>query len=183
MSKYKHGKQKKTLDKETFAEIVEKGYFAKPSHKAFLILLYYFGCRVSELLMSGWDSFEITDTHLFADIKACKMGVERPRFMLNLNLPHMDWVITYLKARHCDGKSCKHMAFPFSRQTAWNIVKRVMPEHYPHYFRLNRAVSFLDLGLAPNKIRIWFGWKKWKTIDNYLGYSQKTTEELSEGLE
>ena len=73
--------------------------------------------------------------------------------------------------------------FPFSRQTAWNVVKRVLPEHYPHFFRLNRVVAFLNKDVAPNKIRIWMGWKKFKTVENYLGYSEETIKELSEELE
>lgn len=178
MSKYKHGKQKKTLSPNEFAAIMELGHFVKPSHKAFLALLYYTGARVSEIISLTHGDFILGPTLLSVEIKASKKGVERPAFILPQTLPYVLLVAAILK----DKKRLERV-FPFSRQTAWNIVKRVMPEHYPHYFRLNRAVSFLDQGLAPNKIRIWFGWKKWKTIDNYLGYSQKTTEELSEGLE
>jgi len=178
MSKYKYGKQKKMQDKEAFAEIMEKGHFAKPIHKVFLVLLYYTGARVSEIISLTHGDFILGPTLLSVDIKASKHGVERPAFILPLTLPYVLLVAAILK----DKKRLEKL-FPFSRQTAWNIIKRVMPKHYPHFFRLSRCVSFLDRGIPPNKIRIWFGWKSLKTIDSYLGYSQKTTEELSEGLE
>lgn len=176
--KYKFGKQKKTLEPEAFAELMLKGHFAKISHRAFLVLLYYTGCRVSEILKLTIEDFEITNKEVHVNILASKKGVERPTFTLALSLPEMDWVYAVLKKTKKGSRP-----FPFSRQTAHNIVKRVLPHHYPHFFRLNRVVSFLNQGYPQNKIRIWFGWKKWETINNYLGYSKRTTEELSEGLE
>lgn len=179
MSKYKFGKQKKTLEPDAFSEIMLKGKFANITHRAFLVILYYVGCRVSELLKVTVEDFYIKDNNLHVDILASKQGVERPTFTLPLKLPHMEWVYTVLKKTK---KKPGTLVFPFSRQTAWRIVKRVMPEHYPHFFRLNRVVSFLDLKMPQNKIRIWMGWNRIETINNYLGYSKGTIEELSEGL-
>ena len=177
MSKYKFGKQKKTLEPEAFAEIMLKGSFKKIIHKAFLVLLYYTGARVSEILNLKWEDFEIKDNILYVDCLASKHGVDRPPYDLPLQLPHMKWVYTVLKKRK------KGLGpFTFTRQTAWNIIKRVMPKHYPHYFRLNRAVQMLAQGKPKDKVRIWFGWKQWKTIENYFGISLKATEGLSEGL-
>lgn len=178
MSKYKFGKQKKTLEPSEFAEIISKGHFVKIKHKAFIVLLYYTGCRVSEILSLRVENFKIEQNEIHIDILASKKGVERPTFILKLNLPHMQWIYAVLKKTKGPG-----LVFPFTRQTAWNIIKRVMPEHYPHYFRLNRVVSFLDKKMPQNKIRIWMGWNRMETINNYLGYSKGTTEELSEGLE
>lgn len=177
MSKYKFGKQKKTLEPEAFAEIMLKGTFKKHTHRAFLVLLYYSGCRVSEPLPLTPEDFEIKDNILYVDCLASKHGVERPPYDLPLQLPHMEWLYTVLK------KTKKgRRVFPFTRQTGWNIIKRVMPEHYPHYFRLNRVVNMLDQGKPKNKIRIWFGWKQWTTVENYLGSSKAATKGLSDGL-
>jgi len=178
VSKYKFGKQKKTLEPDAFAEIMLKGIFKKIMHRAFLVLLYYTGCRVNEILSLKKEDFKIKENILYIDILASKKGVERPAFVLPLSLPHMQWVYTILMKTKGPG-----LVFSFTRQTAWNIVKRVMPEHYPHFFRLNRVVSFLDRKMPQNKIRIWMGWNRMETINNYLGYSKGTTEELSEGLE
>lgn len=177
MSKYKHGKQTQTIEPGEFAWIMKKGIFLKPLHKGFLALLYYTGCRVSEILSLKRESFELTEEAITVSIKASKKGVERPPFIISKELSNSEWIVTaYLKADKGE------RVFPFSRQTAWRIVKRLMPKHYPHFFRLNRVVSFLDEEKPRNKIRIWFGWKKFQTVDNYLGYSKGTTRELSEGL-
>ena len=184
MTKYKFEKQKKTLDKAEFAEIIEKGAFKSryipiDVQRAFLVLLYYLGLRVSELLPLTINAFEWTEDYVFIDAPPIKMGVERPRFKLSLQLPFMKYVsLAWYIARRRKSK-----VFPFTRGTAWNIVKRVMPEHYPHFFRLNRATSFLNKGWPPNKIRRWFGWKTFKTVESYLGYAEKDMKDLSEGLE
>jgi len=179
LSKYKFGKQKKTLEPDAFAEIMLKGHFEKLSHRAFLVILYYTGARVSEIVKLTIEEFEIKDNILFIDCKASKHGVERPPFDLALSLPGMQWVYTVLKKTK---KKTGTRVFPFTRQTGWNIIKRLFPKHYPHFFRLNRVVSMLNQGKPKNKIRIWFGWKNWKTVENYLGYSEAATEGLSDGL-
>lgn len=179
MSKYKFGKQKKTLDPEEFKRILKEGPFVKKIHRGFLVILYYLGLRVSELLPLEVEDFVWGHEYVRIEAPAIKMGVERPPFKLSLTLPGMHHLFSTWKA----AKKRKTRVFPFTRQTACNIVKRVMPEHYPHYFRLNRATSFLNKGWPPNKIRRWFGWKTFKTVESYLGYAEKDMAELSEGLE
>jgi len=74
--------------------------------------------------------------------------------------------------------------FPFKEWTAWNIVKRVAPKKYPHFFRLNRTVKFLNNpNVTLDEIRQWMAWKKIDTVNNYLGYSERTIGKLSEELE
>lgn len=34
--------------------------------------------------------------------------------------------------------------FTFSRTTAWRLVKKIFPELYPHYFRMNRITKTAD---------------------------------------
>ena len=197
VTKYKFGKQKKTLEPEAFAEVMEDGDFKKPiTHRGFLATLWYVGCRVSELtgipervtvkgkVLPAFpaptiDSFLWREFDVLAYIPACKGGVERPPFKLSLNLPFIEYIRDTWKI----AKKRKTVVFPFTRQTGWNIVKRVLPEHYCHFFRLNRCVNHLNDPTNPlNDIRVWFGWNSLDTVNSYLGHSQRELSKLSEGL-
>lgn len=180
MGKYKHGKQKSEMEKETFYDIMEHGNFVKPqTHRAFLALLYYVGCRKAEALELTKENFKITDIFLYVDIPAKKHGIERSPFKLNRKLPYVD-VILERAERTRKGKR----VFPFNSVTAWLIIKRVAPKKYPHYFRLNRTVKFLNNpNVTLNEIRQWMAWKSIDTVNNYLGYSERTIGKLSQQLE
>lgn len=176
---YKAGKQTRELTKEEFYAIMEKGRFVRKSHKAFLILLYYIGCRKIEALRLRKESFKVKNGILFADIPAAKGGIERSPFQIDVNLPYVN-----LLCARVEKTKKKKRVFPFTEVTAWNLVKRVLPNHYPHFFRLNRTVKFLnDPNISLNEIRQWMAWKRLATIDSYVGYSERTIGKLSKTLE
>jgi len=182
MGKYKHGKQKRVMENPAFWNIIEHGHFVKPRmHKAFVTLLWYVGCRVSEIIELTKAQFEITKDLVKIDIPAKKHGIERPPFQLNRKLPYVNELAEYIEARR--GK--KRKIFPFSRVTAWQIIKRCCgPKYYPHFFRLNRIVKFLDNpNITLNEIRQWNAWKSLRTVENYLGYSERTIGKLSKTLD
>ena len=61
----------------------------------------------------------------------------------------------------------KEKIFKFCRKTAYNIVKKVFPDRYPHYFRLNRITKILErfgavtvqnvIGINMNSINAYVG--------------------------
>jgi len=180
MGKYKFGKQKKEMLKEEFYNIIEHGRFVKGLlHKSFLVFLYYIGCRKSEALELTKEKFRITQDYLFVDVSAKKHGIERSAFKLNRKLPYVWLILNQLEMTRPNRR-----VFPISPVTAWRIVKRVAPEKYPHYFRLNRTVKFLNNpNVTLNEIRQWFAWKRMDTVNSYLGYSERAIGKLSEQLE
>lgn len=179
MGEYKHGKQTKAMLKEEFYKIMEHGHFVKRMHRAFLVLLYYSGCRISEILELTPSNFNLVGQTLYAKIPAKKGGINRGAFKLDLTLPYVNEVIERLKRVRS-----KRLIFPMTRQTGWLVVKRVAAKKYPYYFRLNRTVHFLNNpSVTLNEIREWMAWKKIETVNNYLGYSERTTEKLSKELE
>lgn len=179
MSKYKHGKQTDALSPEAFAEIMQKGPFVKPVHKAFLAVLYYTGARVSEILRLEKKDFHVIKDVIFIQVKASKHGVKRGDFQIKFTWPFAPFILAAYKHTRA-----RKRVFPFSRQTGWNIVKRVLPEKYPHFFRLNRCVHFLNNpDMTLNKIRQWFAWKNLNTVSNYLGEMPETVGEMSETVE
>ena len=62
-------------------------------------------------------------------------------------------------------------------------LERVMPHHYPHFFRLNRAVNFLnDPTTTTPEMLAWFGWRNIATINRYLGYSKRHLDKQAQRL-
>ena len=179
MPKYKFGKQKRELSKEEFWRFVEKGNFVKRRHKAFFVLIYYTGARKAELLELTKDKFQIDPEFLRVDVKAKKQGIERAAFKLRRDLPYVELIVKAVEKTRGNKR-----VFPFDQTTAWRIVKRVSPKHYPHFFRLNRCVKFLNNPeITLNEIRQWFAWKSLKSVESYLGYSRGTIEKLSSHVE
>jgi len=177
--RYKAGKQTKELTKEEFWKVMEKGRFIKRMHRAFLVLLYYIGCRKIEALRLRKERFKVKGDILFCDIPAVKGGIERNPFQLALSLPYIDELCACIEKTR-KGKR----VFPFTEFTAWLIVKRVLPKHYPHFFRLNRTVKFLNNpNITTNEIRQWMAWKRLATVESYVGYSERTIGKLSKELE
>ena len=170
------------MENPAFWNIIEHGHFVKPRmHKAFVTLLWYVGCRVSEIIELTKAQFEITKELVKIDIPAKKQGIDRSPFQLNRKLPYVNALAEYLESRR--GK--KRRVFPFSRVTAWAIIKRAFGEkYYPHYFRLNRTVRFLNnKNVTTNEVRQWMAWKSLRTVENYLGYSERTIGKLSKTLD
>jgi integrase len=179
MPRYAHGKQTKSMTQEEFLAAMEKGHFMKPRHKAFLALLYYTGSRKAEILELTPEAWQVAPDALIVRVKAKKHGVERGAYILRRDLPYVNDIAAAVEKT----RPAKRI-FPFTPSTAWNVVKRILPKHYPHYFRLNRAVHFLDKpDVTLDEVRQWFGWKSLRTVDHYLGYSERTTTKLSVRLE
>lgn len=100
--------------------------------RAFLSVLFFSGCRVSEALALTADDVNCTaDTAYiqFLRLKGSKQTDPTP-------LPRAD-ALLWLCGQ--EGK-----LFDFSRTTAYRIVKKAFPTLYPHYFRMNRIVSISD---------------------------------------
>jgi integrase len=179
MPKYTHGKQTKSISQEEFVDAMNKGSFREPRHKAFVALLYYTGSRKAEVLELTSEACDLGPDAMVVRVKAKKHGVERGAYILRRDLPFVNDIVAAVEKTRTGRR-----VFPFTGATAWNIVRRVFPGHYPHYFRLNRAVHFLDKpDVTLDEVRQWFGWKSLRTVDAYLGYSERTTGKLSERLE
>lgn len=183
MGKYKEGKKTEAINQADFQKILDTGLYVKPQlHRALIVILYYSGARISEILALKREHFAISTEQkktLAVVIAPIKRGVLRGAFLLDLEKPGVQIlanVVSKIKG--------SRRIFPFTRVTAWYIVKRATFSSgfnfYPHYFRLNRCVRFLDQrDISLNEIRQWFGWNRIDTVNNYLGYSKRTTEKLS----
>ena len=107
------------------------------SRQAFLTLLFFAGCRVSEALALESNDIHCDSDTIFIQFYRLKGSKQTdPQ-----ELPRAE-ALLWLCGQ--EGK-----LFPFTRKTAYNTVKKVFSDLYPHYFRLNRITKTVaDFGDA-----------------------------------
>jgi len=97
--------------------------------QAFLTLLFFAGCRVSEALALTSDNISYQGDMMYVTFFRLKGSKQTdPQ-----ELPKLNWL--------CEQEGT---IFHFSRQTAWRWVKKIFEDLYPHYFRQNRFTKTLD---------------------------------------
>ena len=102
------------------------------ARQAFLSILFFAGCRVSEALALTSDDITCVRDTIFIQFYRLKGSKQTDP----IPLPRADallWICEQEKE-----------LFPFSRRTAHRIVKRCFSDLYPHYFRMNRIVKISD---------------------------------------
>jgi len=123
--------------------------------KAYLMFLFFVGCRVSESIAVTSDDITATKETIYVQIHRLKGSQQTdPNEIPNEGV--LQW-ITEQKGR----------IFPFSRFAARRIVKKVFPELYPHYFRLNR-ITKTSMEFDDPTVYNLFGICA-QTIDSYRG--------------
>lgn len=180
---YKYGKQTEPIDFKEFKSIMENGKFVRPLRdKTFLAFLYWFGVRRSEVLERVKEDFRVKDGLLIVNCPAKKRG-EREPLEVPVDYPYVDLILEKVNRTRRTLANPTRRVWNISGPTAWRIVKRAMPKHYPHFFRLNRATRFLeDPSTTIPEMKAWFGWRSTKTIDEYIGYSRRHIRRQRERL-
>jgi hypothetical protein len=159
----KTGKILIPLTDAEFADGMETGYFAKESHKAFVVLLFYSGVRKQEALRALRKQFHITpDAIIFSVGKRLKHGIETPPLNIPRKAPYVDYLVA--EVEQVVGKTTQ--VFPYSAKTAYNIVSRVF--NYPHFFRLSRITNFFAEGYSIAQVHSWTGLSL-QALDFYVG--------------
>ncbi len=151
MPKYKK-KITRLMDYDEFETAIEPLPIAR---QAFLTILFFAGCRVSEALaLTSDDIHRGRDTIYiqFHRLKGSKQTdpSELPRIRA------LEWV-----------HDQKGDLFSFSRSTAYRTVKKVFPNLYPHYFRMNRITKTADM-FGDSTVYHLFGITA-SSIDHYRG--------------
>jgi len=179
LGKYKHGKQTKAIDFETFKSGMDSDKFKHPLRdRSYLAFLYWSGVRKSEAYERVKEDFTINKNFLFVECPAKKHGERGGPLRIRLELPYVDIII-----KRVDKTRKNRRVWSFSSVTAWIIVKRVFSKLYPHFFRFNRAVLFCsDPETSTVDVKSWFGWKSSKTIEFYMGVSERSMVRMGNRL-
>lgn len=187
-NKYQHGKQTKAIDFETFKNGIESYKFPHPLRdRSYLAFLYWSGVRRSEAYERVKKDFELNNGVLKVTAPCKKHGERGGPLRIPANLPFVDLILKRVqKARRCyhpELKTKDQFLWPISATTAWRIVKRPFPKLYPHFFRLNRAVLFCqNPDTSSVDVRSWFGWQSEKTINFYMGVSERSMIRMEKRL-
>lgn len=173
--KYLHGKQTETMNFEDFDKTLRSNKYLSLEYQSFLTFLYLTGCRLNEVLSRNKRDFIIEDDLLVVTIPASKKG-ERDFLELELSWPYVsEFIVPYVESVR--GKDKR--VWQFTARTAQRLVKKIFGDkYYPHYFRLNAAVSFCrNPDTSIQNIKAWFGWKRIETINKYMGLARRDVSE------
>ena len=128
MPKYKK-KITRLMDYEEFKEKIDSLPIAR---QAFLSILFFSGCRISEALALTSDDINCTPDTIYIQLFRLKGSTQTDPIPLP-NADALTWIC-----------SQKGKLFEFCRTTGYNIVKQIAPELYPHYFRMNRITKISE---------------------------------------
>ena len=161
--RYKHGKILTSITPEQFEAALNHPYNQQPEFKAFMVLLYLTGARVSEVLRATKESFQITETVCYWEVgKRLKHGRQTPPLPLSLEQPHIDLLLAQIKRTHKGQR-----VFDFVRVTAWRHCAK-SGLGYNHHARLTAITFFIRSGYSIAHIVNWFGLTV-ETVNAYVG--------------
>ena len=104
----------------------------RPNQQAFISILFFSGCRISEALALTSNDISCTEDTIYIQffrLKGSKQTDPTP-------LPKADSLVWLCSQ---DGN-----LFDFCRTTGYRIVKKIFPSLYPHYFRMNRITKISE---------------------------------------
>jgi len=117
------------LDYQDFKEGIQE---LPISRQAFLSILFFAGCRISEALALESKDINCSSDMVYVQFFRLKGSKQTDPIPLPRTAP-LEWI--------CEQKG---ELFAFCRKTGYNTVKKVFPSLYPHYFRMNRIVQISD---------------------------------------
>jgi len=115
--------------------------------RAYLILHYWTPLRKSEILERSIDDFIVDQEGRLLTINLVrkKKGAAEPEPLdVPLDFPLMNEVVAWLENKEWVTMSNKDKPFNFSHTKAWQTVKEVFGNYYPHFFRFNYITDRLD---------------------------------------
>ena len=181
MGKYKYGKPNAEIDLADFKKGLKNSKL-NLVYRAYLILLFWIGCRRSEPLEVRREDVEQKGESLFIIIPAFKGGerggpVELPLSLFGVEVIKQVW----LKTR--EGKR----VFPFCDKTGYRKFKELFPKKSPHWLRHNRLTKLRrkrDQGeVSTDDIKSFTGIKSDATIERYGMKTKSGIHKVAQVLE
>lgn len=128
MPKYKK-KITKLMDYKEFSHGIQ---FLSLMERAFMSILFFTGCRVSEAIALTDRDITHSEEMLYIQFHRLK-GSKQTDPQEIPNVDSLRWI--------CEQEG---RLFPFSRFTGNRIVNKAFPHLYPHYFRMNRITKIAN---------------------------------------
>lgn len=165
MGTYKHGKPNQEIEITELSKALKRSVF-ELAYQAYIILLYWLGCRRSEPLFIRKEDVKEKNGVLYIDIPALKGGerggsVELPLSLYGVDMIKEVWEQTPAGAR----------VFRFCDKTGYRKVVALLPKKTPHWLRHNRLTKLRrrrDRGeISTDDIKAYTGIKSDSTIEHY----------------
>lgn len=157
------GKLLQPISNAEFEASLDHPYNRDPTYRAFIVLLYYTGVRVSEALRARREAFTWDNVNLYWEVgRRLKHGRKTSPLPLNLKQPHAQELLLCIQKTRRGS-----LVFDFHRSTAWRHVNRG-GLGYNHHARLSAITFFLQSGYSIAHIVNWFGLSV-ETVNHYVG--------------
>ena len=130
------------------------------TRQAFLTVLFFAGCRVSEALDLTPDDIRCKGDMIYIQFFRLKGSKQT-------DPQEIPWTPALEVLCQRSRERGLLPIFNFCRSTAYRIVKSVFPQLYPHYFRMNRIVKTSEMFGDPTVYNV-FGICA-QSIDHYRG--------------
>ena len=135
----------------------------KPKYRAYAVLLFYTGVRVSEALRLVKEDFTFGPNTLYVEFGVrLKHGRQTQPLPLDLHRPYMDLLTQRVKHTRTGMR-----VFRFTRSTAYKQIRQA-GLGYNHRFRLTAITFYLQSGYSVADVVNWFGISV-QTINDYIG--------------
>jgi integrase len=146
------GKQEVPMEFSQFIENMKTGKFCKPSHRAFAVVLVYYGVRKSEARRTKKEQFSTQGNLLFFDVgPRLKHSDETDPLPIPIDAPFVNELIDLIEQTPSNSR-----VFNFSDKTAYNIMQRA-GFFYPHHSRLTLITKFFQDGRPITEVKSWTG--------------------------
>ena len=111
--------------------------------RAYLIMHYWTPLRKSEIYERVGEDFEIRKDilkiNLYRKKKFYRVGEKTEPFYLSLKMPMVEEIVDWVKEFESEERP-----FKFTHTTAWNYVREVFTDFYPHFFRFDYITKAVE---------------------------------------
>lgn len=136
---------KERLNSEVPSVPLDNTWYSRYVHRkrAYLILHWWTPLRKSEIYERKAKDFTVRNNFVEINLKRKKKYYRKDSqtepFFLELNLPMVEEVVNWISLFEDNEKP-----FDFSGVTAWQYVKDVFPNKFPHFWRFNYITTAVD---------------------------------------
>ena len=163
------------------------GFHAK-RRRSFNILDFWTGLRAMEIIMLKMGDITVDGDRIVINAFRLKKNRKLPReakiypLELRTKWPFVECLVDWFERF----PSPEEHPFEMNRWTAWNYVKQLWPEGYPHMYRFNRITALCDdPRFSITEIRAWTGLHI-VTINNYISksgrYATQAADKMSDNI-